>query len=246
MAAEYDAIAQAYQRTKETPLRRHVESYSFFRMAGDVEGQRVLDLACGEGFYTRLLKQAGAAAVTGVDISPAMIALAEAAEYSEPLGIDYQCCDVAALPDMGCFDLVTAAYLLHYAPDIQSLRAMCERIARQLLSGGRLVAINENPEQASSSYAGYTQYGFNKSLQGPQQDGVPIHYAMVSGRKLMRFSAYYYTRATYEAALHAAGFTAIRWVPLELAPEGIAELGADYWREYLANPPVVGLECRLQ
>jgi ubiquinone/menaquinone biosynthesis C-methylase UbiE len=153
---------------------------------------------------------------------------------------------VAALPDIGRFDVVTAAYLLHYAPDMQALRAMCARIAAQLRPGGRLVAINENPEQAGSNYAGYTQYGFNKSLQGPQHDGAPIHYAMVSGRKLLRFSAYYYTRATYEAALHAAGFTAIRWVPLQLAPEGIAELGADYWQEYLANPPVVGLECCLQ
>jgi len=246
MAAEYDAIAQEYQRTKETPLRRYVESYSFFSMLGDVTGQSVLDLACGEGFYTRLLKQAGAAGVTGVDISPAMIALAEAAEGREPLGIDYRCSDVAALPDIGRFDIVTAAYLLHYAPDIQALRAMCARIAAQLRPGGRLVAINENPEQAGSNYAGYTQYGFNKSLQGPQQDGAPIHYAMVSGRKLMRFSAYYYRRATYEAALQAAGFTGIRWVPLQLAPAGIAELGADYWQEYLANPPVVGLECCLQ
>jgi hypothetical protein len=123
---------------------------------------------------------------------------------------------------------------------------MCARIAAQLRPGGRLVAINENPEQAENSYAGYTQYGFNKTLQGPQQDGAPIHYAMVSGRKLMRFSVYYYTRATYEAALQAAGFTRIRWLPLELAPAGIAELGADYWQEYMANPPVVGLECCLQ
>ena len=246
MATEYDAIAQDYQQTKATPLRRHVESYSLFRMLGDVTGRSVLDLACGEGFYARLLKKAGAATVTGVDISPAMIALAEAAERSEPLGIDYRCCDVAKLPDIGRFDLVTAAYLLHYAPDVQALRAMCARIAGQLRPGGRLVAINENPEQAGKNYAGYTQYGFNKSLRGPQQDGAQIDYAMVSGRKLMRFSAYYYTRATYEAALHAAGFTRIRWLPLELAPEGIAELGADYWQEYLANPPVVGLECCLR
>ena len=29
----------------------------------------VLDLACGDGFYTRLLKEAGARELTGVDIS---------------------------------------------------------------------------------------------------------------------------------------------------------------------------------
>ena len=76
MPAQYDAIAREYQRTKESPLRRHVEAYSFFQMLGDVSGLAVLDLACGEGFYTRLIRQAGAASAVGVDISSEMIALA--------------------------------------------------------------------------------------------------------------------------------------------------------------------------
>jgi len=68
---------------------------------------------------------------------------------------------------------------------------------------------------------------------------------MVSGRSMIRFNAYYYSRTTYENALRAAGFNEINWRPLLLAPEGVAECGADYWQEYLANPPVVGLECWL-
>jgi SAM-dependent methyltransferase len=180
-----------------------------------------------------------------VDISPAMIALARDIERETPLGINYLCGDVATLPDLGSFDTVSAAYLLHYAPDAQVLQAMCARIAAQLQPGGRLVAINENPDQVLHDYAGYTRYGFNKSADGPLIDGTPIHYAMVSGRKLIRFSAFYYSRATYEAALHAAGFVNVRWVPLELSPDGVAEMGGDYWEEYLRNPPVTGLECWL-
>ena len=44
-------------------------------LAGDVRDQRILDLACGEGFYTRRLKAAGAARVLGIDVSAEMIAL---------------------------------------------------------------------------------------------------------------------------------------------------------------------------
>lgn len=245
MVAQYDAIAREYQHTKESPLRRHVEAHSFFQMLGDVSGLAVLDLACGEGFYTRLLKQGGAATVTGVDISAEMIALAQASETSSPLGIKYFCNDVAALPELGRFDVVTGAYLLHYAPDREALEAMCARIASQLKPGGRLVCINENPEQSVANYAGYTQYGFNKSVQEPRQEASAITYAMVSGRRMIRFDAYYYSRATYESALQAAGFSEISWRPLELALAGIAECGEEYWQEYLANPPVVGLECRL-
>jgi SAM-dependent methyltransferase len=243
--AQYDGIAREYQRTKESPLRRHVEAYSFLRMLGDLSDLEVLDLACGEGFYTRLINKLGAKGVKGVDISPAMIELAERAEQQDPLGIDYLCADVAALPVLGKFDLVTAAYLLHYAPDRQSLQNMCERIAAQLKPGGRLVCINENPDQSVADYAGYTQYGFNKSVAEPREEGSAISYAMVSGRSMIRFDAYYFSRETYEAALGAAGFSHICWHPLELAPEAIAECGAEYWEEYLGNPPVVGLECRL-
>jgi 2-polyprenyl-3-methyl-5-hydroxy-6-metoxy-1,4-benzoquinol methylase len=245
VATQYDAIAQEYQRTKESPLRRHVEAYSFFSMLGDVSGLSVLDLACGDGFYTRLLKQAGAASVTGVDISAEMIALAKQSEDAEPLEINYLCNDVATLPDLGKFDVVTAAYLLHYAPDREQLGEMCRRVVSQLKPGGRLVCINENPEQSVADYAGYTQYGFNKSVQEPRKEASPITYAMVSGRNIIRFDAYYYARETYEECLRAAGFVDIDWRPLQLAPEAGTECGTEYWQEYMANPPVIGLECRL-
>jgi ubiquinone/menaquinone biosynthesis C-methylase UbiE len=248
MAAQYDAIAREYQRTKESPLRRYVEAYSFMQMAGDVAGRRVLDLACGEGFYSRLLKRAGAETVTGVDISAGMIDLAEQLERDEPLGIDYLCRDVAQLDEpgaLGRYDLVTAAYLLHYAPNTNQLQQMCNNIARHLEPGGRFLAINENPEQTVADYQGYTQYGFNKTVTGERYDGTAIHYAMVSGRSMIRFDAYYYSAETYEHALRKAGFASVSWRPLQLDPAGEAECGHDYWQEYLANPPVTGLECSL-
>lgn len=243
MSAQYDAIAAEYQRTKESPLRRYVEAYSFMRMLGSVSGMRVLDLACGDGYYTRLIKAAGAAEVIGVDVSAEMIGLAQSIEADAPQGIEYHCADAAALPELGGFDLVSAAYLFHYASDRVELDAMCGEVARVLKPGGRLVAINENPLQASESYAGYTQYGFNKSVDLPREEGSAIHYAMVSGRSLIRFDAYYYSQPVYEAALTAAGFTAIDWPALELDPAGMAETGADYFQEYLDNPPVTGLTC---
>src|SRR5215831_12995056 len=104
---------QQYQRHEFFPLNP-MES-AFFRMVGALEGKRVLDVACGFGFYTRLLKRRGAAQVIGVDISPEMIRLAHQYEQAEPLGITYQVCDAVALPPLAPFDLVTAVYLLTYA-----------------------------------------------------------------------------------------------------------------------------------
>ena len=87
MTSQYDAIARDYQATKASPLRTHVEAFSFFQMLGDVQSLDVLDLACGEGFYSRLIREAGAATVVGVDLSAEMIRLAvQSAKYKTAYG----------------------------------------------------------------------------------------------------------------------------------------------------------------
>jgi len=239
---QYDAIAEQYQRTKQSPVRRYVEQYSLFRMLGDVRGLDVLDLACGDGCYGREIRTRGARRVLGIDISPRMIELARAASAGAT-AIDYLVCDVGELPDLGTFDVACAAYLLHYARDVDELMRMCRCIARQLAPGRRLVAINENPDQPEERYRGYLRYGFTKCVSAPRREGSPVSYAMVSGRELFRFEVYHFERATYEEALRAAGFVQIEWRPLEVDPAGISALGADYWAEYLGNPPVTGLTC---
>ncbi len=244
---QYDAIAEQYRRSKDSPLRRHVEAHTFMRLLGDVRGKQVLDLACGEGFYARRIRAAGAERVVGVDVSREMIELAREQERAEPLGIDYVHADVADLDAsraLGKFDVVSAAYLLHYAPDESALLRMCANIAQHLRTRGRFVTLNENPDQPPEHFAGYEQYGFNKTLEPPLRDGARITYWMIAGRDMFRIRAHWFSRATYERVLTASGFRSVTWHPLLLDPAGIAAYGREYWQEYLENPPVVGLECR--
>jgi len=245
MTAQYDAIAEKYQRTKESPLRTYVEAHTFMNLIGDLGGKRVLDLACGEGFYTRQLKALGASRVVGVDVSRQMIALANEQERQAPTGVEYVCADAEELPHQGEFDIVVAAYLLHYASSEQSMLRMCRTIGDHLAAGGRFVTLNENPDQSVEQYSGYAQYGFNKTVEEPRRDGSEITYWMVAGRELFKFHARYFTRDTYERVLTAAGFRDLRWQAVTLADGGIVAHGPDYWQEYLANPPIIGLECRL-
>jgi len=245
MNAQYDAIAEHYRRSKSSPLRTYVEAYTFLNLIGDVGGKRILDLACGEGFYSRRLKKLGAARVVGVDVSAEMIRLAEEREREDPLGVEYTCADARDLGDLGQFDIVVAAYLLHYAPNETDLERMCRNIARHLPAAGRFVTLNENPGQPVERYAGYEQYGFNKTADMPHEDGSRITYRMVAGRELFSFYAHYFLRETYQQALTRAGFGKVEWRALELDPVGTEERGADYWREYMGNPPIVALECRV-
>src|SRR5438067_562433 len=106
MATDYDRIAEDYKLSKEAPWRLHVEQFTFFQLLGDVTGRTVLDLACGEGFYTRRVRQRGASHVLGVDLSQRMIDLARQEEARRSLGIEYAVGDVKGLRLGRAFDLV--------------------------------------------------------------------------------------------------------------------------------------------
>jgi len=242
MATQYDAIAERYRDSKDSPIRRYVERPTFLALAGEVGGRRVLDLACGEGHYTRELARRGAN-VVGVDISHEMIRLAREAESASPLGIEYHCADVASLPGLGRFDLVTAAYLLHYAPDSETLRRMCATIADCLQQSARFVAINENPSVPEERDGEYAAYGFCKRLEGPLREGQRVRYDMLAGRESFGFSVYWYSTETYTDAFAAAGLHHVRWSPLELDESGVAATWPGYFDAYLDRPPVLGLTC---
>src|SRR5437763_15976790 len=144
MDTDYDQIAGQYKRAKLQPWRTHIERYTLLRLVGDLAGKAVLDLACGEGYYTRELRRRGAARVVGVDLSAGMIGLAEAEEARRPLGVEYRVGDARALDVPGEFDLAFAAYLLNYAHTAEELTQMCRPVARALRPGGRFVTANTN------------------------------------------------------------------------------------------------------
>ena len=115
MTTDYNPIAEQYQRSKQQPWRSFIECFTLMDLIGDPTGLSVLDLACGEGFYTRLLRHRGAARVRGFDLSEGMIALAEAQEKRQPLGVTYAVADARELSGDVPAGLAVAAYLLNYA-----------------------------------------------------------------------------------------------------------------------------------
>jgi hypothetical protein len=81
--AQYDHIEQI-RRVCPNGHPETAESYTVLRMAGPPAGQRVLDLARGFGFYTRLFAT-WCGQVIGIDISPEMVRLGREQEQAEPL-----------------------------------------------------------------------------------------------------------------------------------------------------------------
>jgi SAM-dependent methyltransferase len=133
--------------------------FSLFRLTGKLEGRTVLDLACGEGHYTRRIKQAGAARVFGVDISPEMIKLAEESEEKGPLGCQYSVGNAANLSLGERFDFVVGVYLLNYASSRAILLDLCRTIYDHLKPGGVFVGINASMTLDPAKHSNYQKYG---------------------------------------------------------------------------------------
>jgi SAM-dependent methyltransferase len=243
MTALYDKIAKQYKASKRLPFREYVEWYSYNKLLGDISQKSVLDLACGEGFYTRRIKRKGAGTVVGVDISEEMIRLAKQQEQNHPLGVDYILGDVMALGRIGKFDLVVASYLLNYAQTKEHLLKMFQTIAANLKSGGRFVSINNNPDQPPESFPICEKYGFTKSISGPLKEGAAITYEFFRGGQKFRFDNYYLRRASHEWAAKQAGLNPIQWHKIEVSQDGLKMFGREFWQDFIDYEPIVGIEC---
>jgi ubiquinone/menaquinone biosynthesis C-methylase UbiE len=223
METDYDRIAGKYKRAKLQPWRTHIERHTLLKIVGDVAGKAVIDLACGEGYYTRELRGRGAARVLGVDLSHGMIELAEAEEKRNPRGIEYRVGDARTLELPEQFDLVFAAYLLNYARTADELAEMCRAIARCLKPGGRFVTANNNPAEPPSNFPAGRSYGYVKRLEGEPADGTPVIWEFFLEEGPFEVRNYILGVETMEAAFRAAGLRDVRWHPPQVSPEGLGD-----------------------
>jgi ubiquinone/menaquinone biosynthesis C-methylase UbiE len=125
-SGDYDQIARGIRAVAD-----HV-----VRSAGIRAGERVLDVACGTG-NTALMARARGAVVTGLDLTPDLLAVARtrAAEagYDD---ITWQEGDAENLPfPDGSFDVVVSSCGLMFAPDQQKVANEVARVTRR---GGRI------------------------------------------------------------------------------------------------------------
>jgi ubiquinone/menaquinone biosynthesis C-methylase UbiE len=135
----WDPVATEYSdRVGETGDYYHQNflNPATLKLLGNVSGKKVLDLACGNGYFSRQLVQMGAK-VMGVDISAKLIQLAEE-QTGKNLGIKYLVADSADLRgiEIASQDIVVSNMGFH---DIERLPKTVAECARVLASGGQLI-----------------------------------------------------------------------------------------------------------
>lgn len=135
-----------------------------------VTGRRAIDFGCGTGRSARLLRSLGFE-VTGVDISPSMVARAR---QLDPGG-DYHLLADGGLAELGLgpVDLVLAAFPFDNTPAPEKARWLGE-LRRQLAPGGRVVNVVSAPEIYTHEWASFTTQDFPENRAARDGDVVRI------------------------------------------------------------------------
>ena len=216
--------------------RDELNNPAAFGLIGSVKGSLVLDLACGEGYNTRILAKKGAK-VVGVDFSSELIRLARSEEAKDRLGIDYRVEDAADLSRFpSCyFDLVTCFMALQ---DIKEYRKAVAEVARVLKERGRFVFSIPHPCFEMVSHEGY-RISTNKRYFGAAEDH--IHWKMERLLKPFETTSFHRTLTDYFDVFHRNRLVVRRLVEPQPTKRGIER--HESLREVLLRPQSVVVEA---
>lgn len=129
-ATPYDEIADWYDEIAGA-ISNDATLSPFLKIIGDAAGQRVCDLACGQGILSRALARRGSR-VVGIDLSLRMLGIARRYERDEPRGVAYLHGDAQALTAVRdeSFDGVICHLALMDIPDLDAALRTVQRILR--------------------------------------------------------------------------------------------------------------------
>ena len=142
---QQERVRERFTRSADTFARfalstRAGEAVHLAELAAAQPHDFALDLACGPGTFT-LAVAARVKFVCGLDLTPAILALAQRAMYAAGLrNVALVCGAATALPYRdAAFDLATCGYALHHMPDPA---AAVRELARALRRGGRVAIVD--------------------------------------------------------------------------------------------------------
>ncbi|HSP26939.1 MAG TPA: class I SAM-dependent methyltransferase [Ilumatobacteraceae bacterium] len=140
--AQYDVFAEEYEaHAAVAPYNVLYDRPATLRLVGDVEGRRVLDAACGPGFYLEALI-AGGAEVVGCDAARSMIDLARARVGDQVELRVHSLDEPFTWIEEGSIDVVVCALAYHY---VSNREGFLREVHRMLRPGGVLVISTHHP-----------------------------------------------------------------------------------------------------
>ena len=152
--AKFEAMAPIWwdKNGVQKPLHDiNVLRVDYINTRAPLAGKNVLDVGCGGGILSESMAAMGAV-VTGIDASPAPLAVAKLHLKESGVRVDYQMAtaEMFAAEHSGRFDVVTCLELLEHVPEPASVVSACQRLAKP---GGDILfaTLNRNLKSLSTS-----------------------------------------------------------------------------------------------
>ncbi|ESZ91244.1 hypothetical protein SBOR_8366 [Sclerotinia borealis F-4128] len=216
---QYDTIQAPYDYIRTASIALIERENVHTALTPYIQSARILELACGTGFYTYSFLDWGASSVVGVDISRIMIE--SALQIGKGTGHENQVsflqadCAVPSVYAGAPFDIVFGAWLLNYAADRRGLVDMFRNVAGNLREGGRFVGVTvppaERPKEAvvgeadirplSEGGSGYLVYECMEDVE----EGVKFRVRGETPGGNFAFECFHLEKRVYEEAAREAG-----------------------------------------
>lgn len=126
----------SYQSVNKSGASDSQEKLNRLKLPKNMQGLRVLDIGCNEGFFCFEAKRRGAEYVLGIDVSQKFVELAKNNRESLGLDVEFRVANMMELDTSEKYDIIIFTSALHY---IRSPKLLFNRLLGNLTPNGRLI-----------------------------------------------------------------------------------------------------------
>ncbi|MFZ4500406.1 MAG: class I SAM-dependent methyltransferase [Minisyncoccia bacterium] len=218
---------------------------NLLRMLDPKEGERVLDVASGQGYFSRLIAKSGAM-VVGVDASKELV---EVAARQASVNESYRVGDAQALPAMklGSFDAVFSVLAFE---NIKNIPKVLEGMNDCLKKEGKAVVVLLHPAFRIPQHSDWG-YDMKKGVQYRKTEkylsevSIPIELSPFRGAKKITTTTFHRSLQWYAKAFRNAGFAITNleeWISHKKSEAGPRQSAEDTARKEI--PMFLAIELR--
>ncbi|HEY0979955.1 MAG TPA: class I SAM-dependent methyltransferase [Candidatus Paceibacterota bacterium] len=218
---------------------------NLLRMLDAKEGERVLDVACGQGYFARLVARTGAM-VVGVDASKELV---EVAARQASTNESYRVGNAETLPSMklGAFD---AAFSVLAFENIKNISKVLDGMSDCLKKEGKVVVVLLHPAFRIPQHSDWG-YDMKRSVQYRKTEkylsevSIPIELSPFRGAKKITTTTFHRSLQWYAKAFRNAGFAITNleeWISHKKSEAGPRQGAEDAARKEI--PMFMAIEIR--
>ena len=232
MQPQEQDLGATYEEMRKLPVTLLEDANVEAAVAPFIKDAKVLNLACGNGHYSKRFLELGAAKVLGLDSSKAMIEAANALAAAEDAAIvedtdkanyaartadklRFQVADFSTPVQRGegPFDVVFGAWLLNHASNGEEMASMFRNASLNLKNGGCFVSVTphptSNPEAHSKRVLGARpnqhDCGIVVTATRVVEGGIETHLDATVNTGKVELDAYHLTKSVYEKSAWEGG-----------------------------------------